>query len=288
MTGFGRSESEDGGPRLTVEIKAINHRYSELQLKLPKRYGALEERLRRRLADALGRGKVEIFVKIEEREGDGKEMRVDNLLALKYHNKIRDLARSLDIPLNLGVAELLALPGVMTIDETEEEIELAWRRLEPPTERALAQILAMRRTEGDRLAEDFARRLVYLEELRRRLLTFAPASVENYRQRLRGRLAELLTQQPVDESRLAQEVAMFADRVGVDEELVRLDSHIRQFQGLLAGEGQVGRKLDFLCQEMNREINTVGSKAHDLGMTRIVIEMKNELEKLREQVQNIA
>lgn len=287
MTGFGRGEVTAGGRQITVEIKSINHRYCEIQVKLPKKYNALEDKLRQYLTGALSRGKIDLFIKMEDREGSGQEMRIDKGLALKYHNEIRDLAASLSIPMNLGVAELIALPGIMAIEEATEEMEGVWQILQAPLNGALGHLIEMRQAEGARIASDFFQRLSYLEELRGQLLAFAPAVVENYRQRLTTRISELLGQQPLDENRLVQEIAMFADRASVDEELVRLDSHFHQFRELLESGQPVGRKLDFLCQEMNREINTVGSKANDLAMTKIVVEVKSELEKLREQVQNI-
>ncbi|MEL7622739.1 MAG: YicC/YloC family endoribonuclease [Clostridiales bacterium] len=287
MTGFGRGEVTAGGRQITVEIKSINHRYCEIQVKLPKKYNPLEDKLRQYLTGALSRGKIDLFIKMEDREGSSQEMRIDKGLALKYHNEIRDLAATLSIPMNLGVAELIALPGIMAIEDATEEMEEVWQILQAPLDGALNHLIEMRQAEGARIASDFFQRLSYLEELRSQLLAFAPAVVENYRQRLTTRISELLGQQPLDENRLIQEIAMFADRASVDEELVRLDSHFRQFRELLDSGQPVGRKLDFLCQEMNREINTVGSKANDLAMTKIVVEVKSELEKLREQVQNI-
>lgn len=287
MTGFGRGEYTAGARQISVEIKSINHRYSEFSIKLPRKYAALEERTRLRLAKVISRGKVDVFIKTEDREGSEREMNIDKGLAAKYHEKIQDLALTLDLPMDLGVSQLIGMPGVMSIDEAAEEIEEVWAQLEKPLEEALEHLLAMRTSEGGRLAGDFLARLDYLEELRARLLAKSPLVVENYRQKLANRIADLLGQQPVDESRLVQEVAMFADRASVDEELVRLDSHFKQFRELVQADQPVGRKLDFLCQEMNREINTTGSKANDLEMTKIVVEMKSELEKLREQVQNI-
>ena len=287
MTGFGRSEFFAGTRQITVEIKSINHRYSEFSIKLPRKYAPLEERVRQRLAKAVSRGKVDVFIKAEEREGSEQEMNIDKALAAKYHEKIQELSRLLELPMDLSVTRLIELPGVMRIQEAAEEPEEVWQQLSVPLEEALAHLLEMRQREGEGLAKDFFARLDYLEELRDRLLARAPLVVEQYRQKLSARIAELMGQLPVEENRLVQEVAMFADRASVDEELVRLESHFRQF-GLLLGETQpVGRKLDFLCQEMNREINTTGSKANDLEMTKIVVEMKSELEKLREQVQNI-
>ena len=287
MTGFGRGEYIMGGKKAITEIKSVNHRYAEIQVRLPRRYSAFEERLKQYIAASLSRGKVDVFIKSEDVESAGQDIRIDKALALKYHDTIRNLAETLDMPMNLAISELIQLPGVLSVEETDEEQEAAWTLLVTAADIALSHVLEMRRAEGGRLAEDFIKRLDYLGGLRLSLMEYAGGVVENYRQRLETRITELMGKQPVDEARLAQEVAMFADKAGVDEELVRLESHFTQFKELLGDDQPVGRKLDFLCQEINREVNTIGSKANDLSMTKIVVEMKSELEKLREQVQNI-
>jgi uncharacterized protein (TIGR00255 family) len=286
MTGFGRGESAQGSVRIAAEIKTVNHRYSEITVKIPKRFIQLEDRIRQHLAASINRGKVDIYIKAEYGD-DGQDVRIDNSLALKYHMKIQDLADSLGIPMDLGVAELITIPGILTIEDSPVELDEIWEVLKPPIDSALAQVLNMRNAEGMRLANDFIARLEYMETLRKNLLDYSPGVVEKYRQRLTARITELMGQIPVDENRLIQEVAMFADRSGVDEELVRLDSHFRQFWELISSDQPVGRQLDFLCQEMNREINTIGSKANDISMTKTVVELKGEVEKLREQAQNI-
>lgn len=287
MTGFGRGDSAAGGHRIVAELRSVNHRYSEIQIKVPKRYYALEERLRQYLAASLSRGKTDLYIKAEYGEGAGQEIRIDKALALKYHEAIWDLANSLEAPMDFSLRDLIALPGVLIAEDAAEEAEEAWLLLKPAVDMAVDQLLEMRRAEGGRLAVDFKKRLDYLAELRESLLEFSRGVVENYRQRLIARIGELTGQPPVDESRLAQEIALFADKAAVDEEMVRLQSHFQQFRELLDEDQPVGRKLDFLCQEIHREINTIGSKANDLAMTKIVVEMKGELEKLREQVQNI-
>ena len=287
MTGYGRGASGAGARQITAEIKAVNHRYCEIQIRLPRKFALLEDRLRQHVSEALDRGKIDLFIKVEDREADNKAVRVDFDLARKQYDTIRELSEILGIAMNFGVAELVALPGIITVEEQEDEPDEVWLMLAEPVDAAIACLLEMRKTEGARLTEDFNRRLDYLEELRQALLAQSPLVVENYRKRLFTRIEELMDRQPVDENRLVQEVAMFADRAGVDEELVRLDSHIKQFRELLIADDAVGRKLDFICQEMFREINTTGSKANDLTMTKTIVEMKSELEKLREQVQNI-
>lgn len=273
--------------QVTVEIKSVNHRYNEIQVKMPRKYTYLEDKARRYVAGALSRGKVDVFIKVEGRSDSDKAMNIDKQMAVKYHNKILDLAEELNIPMDLGISALIQMPGVMAIDESDEEMEAVWAEMKPGIDDAMTQLLAMRQIEGEKLAADFKERLDYLETLRRQLLERSPAVVDNYRERLRSRIKELLEDDAVDENRIAVETALFADRASINEELVRLDSHIHQFHSMLKDKQAVGRKLDFLCQEMNREVNTTGSKANDLEITHIVVEMKSELEKLREQVQNV-
>jgi uncharacterized protein (TIGR00255 family) len=286
MTGFGRGEQVTETKQITIEIKAVNHRYSEVQVKLPRKYALIEEKLRRHVADALSRGKVDVFVKVEERSGVDKGMSIDRDLAVKYYEKIHELAVELALPMDLGVNGVLQLPGVLVLADTEEVSDQVWADFQPALDTALGQMIAMREFEGQKLAVDFQERLAYLETLRLSLIDLAPKVVEAYGERLRQRIQELQAEELVDQNRLAVEIALFADRASVNEELVRLDSHIHQFQSLIKTQG-IGRKLDFLCQEMNREVNTIGSKGNDLEITRIVVELKSELEKLREQVQNV-
>jgi len=287
MTGFGRGEAAAENTHVTVEIKAVNHRYCEIQIKLPRKYIFLEERLRPYISSVLSRGKIDVFVKIEEGPGTDQEMNIDKELALKYHKKILELAKSLDMAMDLNINELIQLPGVLKIEDTEAELDKIWALVQPALDTALAGLVNMRKEEGRKLAADFKERLALIEQYRQKLVNRAPLVVDIYRERLHSRIKELLDDEIVDESRLAVEVALFADRASIDEELVRLDSHIRQFGRMLDESEAVGRKLDFLCQEMNREINTIGSKANDLEITQLVVEVKSELEKLREQVQNI-
>lgn len=287
MTGFGRDEHIGEIKAVTVEIKSVNHRYNEIQVKMPRKYTYLEERVRRYVSAALSRGKVDVFVKVEERADSDKAMNIDKQMAVKYHYKIRELAEELNIPMDLGVTALIQMPGVLALDEADEEMEAVWTEIQPAVDGAVNQLLAMRKIEGEKLSSDFKERLIYLETLRQQLLERSPAVVVNYRERLRARIKELLEAETVDENRIAVETALFADRASINEELVRLDSHIHQFRSMLKEKQAVGRKLDFLCQEMNREVNTTGSKANDLEITHIVVEMKSELEKLREQVQNV-
>ncbi len=287
MTGYGWAVSSGDMRQVTAELKAVNHRYCEVQIKLPKRYGKIEEKLRQYLAEKLDRGKIDLYIKVEAVGENSARLRVDKDLAARYHNAALEIAEEVGVPLNLSAFEMISLPGVISADDDTEDMEAAWNLIGPVVDEALCQLVNARETEGRRLAGDFHGRLTLMEAYRLKLLDYASSVVENYRKRLQARISELLGQQAVDESRLAQEAAMIADRAGVDEELVRLSSHFIQFRELLDADEPVGRKLDFICQEINREINTIGSKANDIQMTKIVVELKSELEKLREQTQNI-
>lgn len=287
MTGFGRGEYTSANKQITVEIKSINHRYSEVIVRLPRQYSALEETIRRLVLAQVSRGRVEVFIKLEKTGSGEQEFQVDKELALNYYRAMKELAAITGAEMNVGIAELSHLPGVLTVEEAEENLEEIQKEIEPALQLALANLLQMRETEGEKLAGDLRDRIDYLEELRNKISEKSPLVVSIYRDKLKSRIKELTDGDVVDENRLALEVALFADKCSIDEELVRLGSHYAQFNSFLREKASTGRKLDFLIQEINREVNTIGSKANDLDITKYVVEMKSELEKLREQVQNI-
>ena len=287
MTGFGRGESGAGESFFAAEIKAVNHRYCEIQIRLPKSYASVEERLRIHLTQELVRGKIELSIKALSAPSRRAALHADSELAAEYYKLVRGLSQHLELPMDLGIAEIISLPGVITADEESVDADEAWALLQGPVDEALDRLVAMRKSEGARLAADFASRIDKMESFRQKLAGYAEGVAEHYSKRLLVRIEDLTGTPPVDEARLAQEVAILADKASVDEELVRLESHFTQFRELVKSDGSVGRQLDFLCQEMNREVNTIGSKAGNIDMTRLVVEMKGELEKLREQVQNI-
>ena len=287
MTGFGRGNYLGKLKQVTVEIKATNHRFAEVQVKLPRQYTALEERIKREVLQQISRGHLEVFVKLEDAGQPVRELQVDKALALAYYKELKELAEAAGLPCEVRVIDLAVLPEVCQLKEPEENMELIWVELLPALQDALANLLEMRRLEGQKLKEDLVSRVAVLRGLRGEIAAKSPLVVRLYRERLAPRLQELLEEGAVDETRLAMEVAIFADRANIDEELVRLESHFAQLEQNLQEENQVGRKIDFLLQEINREVNTIGSKANDLEITQTVVQLKSELEKIREQVQNI-
>jgi len=291
MTGYGAAEPSADGGRWWVEVRSTNHRFLEVVVRLPRELGALEDRVRAAVAERVRRGRVEVLV----REDSGlrpREAVVDTELARRYADALERLRRELGLAEPVTLGALLALPEVVRLEEARPDPEATWEALHPVLQRALERLVDMRTKEGGRLAADLRERLARLESWVERVAQRAEELPRAYAQRLRQRVAELLrsleVDQPPDEARLALEVAAFADRCDVREELVRLRSHLEEARALLEGpDGSVGRKLEFLLQEMQREVNTVGSKAADLEVTRAVVEMKSELEAIREQVQNV-
>ena len=287
MTGFGRGEASGEAGRVTVEIKAVNHRFSEVVFRMPRQFSALEDRGRKLILSKVARGRFEVFVAWEP-SAEARAVKVDKDLALAYYNALRQIAGEIGSNQELSLDTLARLPEVLSVQEGELTDEEIWALLEPALEQAMAGLIAMREREGAVLAADLAGRLDRIEAFRAAAARRAPQVVEEYRQRLTRRLEELLPPtSPVDPQRLAQGVALFADRADITEELQRLASHIDQFRLTLQSDDAVGRKLDLLVQELGREVNTIGSKANDAELTAAVVAAKSELEKIREQVQNL-
>lgn len=287
MTGFGRGENTGRVKQVTVEIKAVNNRFGEVQIRLPYPYVVLEERIKRFILSQLSRGRIDVFIKLKDTNLRPRELQVDKDLAVNYYKTLEDLATITEIPCDVNVLQIAQFPDVLTMCEQEEEIEKIWEDIFPALQEAVAVLLEMRETEGKKLKEDLLERLQFLQHIHAKILAKSPQVVEIYRDKLAARIQELMVEENIDKERLALEVALFADKCNIDEELVRLNSHFLQFAQNLKEDMAVGRKLDFLLQEINREVNTIGSKANDLEITQAVVELKSELEKIREQVQNI-
>jgi uncharacterized protein (TIGR00255 family) len=287
MTAFGRGEAEGDGYRFIVEVRSVNHRFCDVQVKLPRRYGQFEEEMRKRVAASFSRGRIEVGVTADEALEKAEHLTVDVELARTYARLLRDLQKDLGLGGDLRLEALLTFRDIFIIREDEESRGRSWRVLSGALDGAMAECLRMRTEEGANIAADFSKRLQRLEELAGEIEARAPLVVQETRDRLAERIQALLGEVPVDEGRLAQETALLADRSDITEEVVRLRSHVRQFRDQLDSVGPRGRQLEFLLQEMNREVNTIGSKANDLAISRQVIEAKTELERMREQVQNI-
>jgi uncharacterized protein (TIGR00255 family) len=288
MTGFGTAAAEVPGGRMTVEVRSVNHRFSEIQLRLPRDLAPLEDRARALVQERVRRGRVEVIVTRDEAARRGRAVRVDTELAAAYARALRELAHAIGAAGEVTLAQVAALPDVLRLEDERTDAEAAWPGLQQAIRAAADGLIAMREAEGRRLAADLLARIAAVDGLAAAIAARSREVVRAYSQRLRARLAEMLAEVPVDEARLATELAMFAERSDITEELVRLRSHLVQFRQTVADEdGAVGRKLDFILQEMARETNTIGAKANDLEITRAIIDMKSELESLREQVQNV-
>lgn len=287
MTGYGRGIKVTPAYSLTIDIKSINHRYLELYFKIPKAYSFLEDKLRRDLATKVSRGKIEVTVTIEKLLSEEVLVKLNRPLLTSYFNAIAELIDEFNIQGKPDLTTILNLPDVLqTVQPTEDQEQLEVLAGEVLNE-AIDNLLKMRHTEGRQLVVDLQDRLAILSGYRRQLAELSPEMVSDYRIRLSKRIQELTEGIEVDPNRLATEVAIFADKSDINEELVRIESHLCQFQKTLDLNEPIGRKLDFMVQELNREINTIGSKANDLKISQIVIEFKSELEKIREQIQNI-
>lgn len=287
MTGFGTATAQTPGGRLTVEVRSVNHRFSEVQIRLPKDLAPLEDRARAVVQEKVHRGRVEVVITRENGARRTKAVRADLDLASAYAQALREIAGTVGAMGEVTLAQLAVLPEVLRVEDERADIETFWPALESAVTGATDALVAMRTIEGRRMADDLLDRLTALGRLLDGVNERSRDVVRLYSERLRTRLAELLSETPIDEARIVTELALFAERSDISEELVRLRSHLTQFRQTVEEDGAVGRKLEFILQEMGRETNTIGSKANHLDITRAVIAMKTELESLREQVQNI-
>jgi uncharacterized protein (TIGR00255 family) len=287
MTGFGRGECQEESKEFLVEIKTVNHRYSDVFIKMPRQISFLEDKVRDLVSKAISRGKIDVYITFNSFGIDSKCILFDEALAKAYINAVEALRDKFGLKDDITVSLISKYPDVLRVEQAEEDEEKIWSMLKVATENALRSLVSMRENEGEGLKNDLAARTAYIEKVLKEIELRSPDVVKEYKQKLETRIKDLLEQQTIDENRIAMEVAVFADRCSIDEEIVRLGSHLNQMREALSLEQPVGRKLDFLIQEMNREINTIGSKANDLIITRNVVEIKSEIEKLREQVQNI-
>lgn len=287
MTGFGAGRATVGGEEVAVEVRSVNHKFCEVKARLPRELAALETVAQKRVRDTLARGAVDLQVKRVGAQAAGLEPRVDEALARAWVRAYEQVARATGLGGEATLAAIAGLPGVVKLDEASVDLEAAGRALEQAMDQALAALVAMREVEGAAISKDLLARLDRVSALAGELRALGPRALDEYRARFHERIAELARGVAVDPQRLAQEVAIWAERTDVAEELTRLDSHLAQFRSLLQQKEQVGRKLDFLLQEMNREVNTTGSKSQHPDLSSRVVELKAELERVREQVQNV-
>ncbi len=287
MTGYGSGTSETAGKVFTIEVKSVNSRYSDFNIKLPRVYTFLEDPLRKKAAEKINRGKVDIYVNVESGDEGDSVVTVNKSLAKAYLDALHNLSSELEIGSNANAETFLRIPDIFTVEKAPEDTEAITSAAVEALSMALDGFDSMRIAEGKKLVSDLKEHLVFISNATEEIEVRSPKIVDEYRVRIDERVRDILGSATYDETRLLTEVAIFADKVNVNEEIVRLKSHIAQFNQMLDDGGSVGRKIDFLIQEMNREINTIGSKSNDLDIAKIVIDVKAEIEKLREQIQNV-
>ena len=288
MTGFGMGEYKDDKYNISVECKTINHKYLDVNPRLPRKVSFLEDRLRQLVKDYISRGRVDMFIKFDTVSSSGAKLVYDEDLAKQYFEILKRTKDGFDLKQEINPVEISKFPEIVSVTEAEDDEEILWNALREASEKALMSLSNMRKEEGTKLEKDIIERSNLLEKYIDDVERFSDTVVEDYRSRLNQRIGEILENPAlVDEARLAQEVAIYADKSSITEEIVRFRSHINQLRNTIVNDDSIGRKLDFLIQEMNREVNTIGSKSSAIDITNLVIQIKAELEKIREQVQNI-
>jgi uncharacterized protein (TIGR00255 family) len=290
MTGFGRGQVVLADRKCNIEIKSINSKYCDLQIRLPRTLNGLENRIRESVTKALNRGKIDVFIYFEDNREDSKTVTVDLPLVKAYQHALQEISALIGYNGEISASQIAKMNDVLQVQSVQLDEEETWLLVSEALDAALDALCVMRGSEGGALVRDIMDKCGVMEWTRQQVLARAPFVSQEYRTRLRQRIMDLagdLVKELLDEQRLAMEVAIFADKCAIDEELVRLASHIAQLESTLQEDQAVGKKLDFILQEMNREINTIGSKANDITITKCVVEMKTELEKIREQIQNI-
>ena len=286
MTGYGKSNMSKNLREYQVEIKSVNHRYLDVSIKMPRSLSYLEEEIKKAVSAKLTRGKVDVFITFNNNSLEGRDIKINTEIARMYIKELRNLAESEGIVADIPVTEISKLPDVLTIQNNQDDETIKNELLEV-TNKAIENLVEMRKVEGEKIAQDLLERIQDIEGKVKKISSLSTGLIEDYVVKLNTRIKELLQDQEIDEARLAQEVVIYADKCSIEEEVTRLNSHIYQFRDLLNSNEAVGKKLDFMIQEMNRETNTIGSKANNLEITNEVINMKTQLENIREQVQNI-
>lgn len=287
MTGYGRAEVLVNGRNILVEIRSVNHRYFEFSCRSPRAYGFLESRLKTYLQGKLSRGKVDVNVSIQTVEGSSASVQVNRELAASYVQALRALEEPLGLRDDLSLSVISRFSDIFTVNKETEDEDTVWADVLQVADEATGRFVQMRETEGAKMKEDVESRLDFILQAVEQVEARSPKTVEEYRARLYNKMSEVLGNTQIDEQRILTEAALYAEKIAVSEETVRLRSHVGQLRAILAQGGPVGRKLDFLIQECNRETNTIGSKAQDIEIARIVVDIKSEIEKIREQIQNI-
>lgn len=287
MTGYGKSTLEINSRKYQVEIKSLNHRYLDISIRMPKQLSYLEETIKQQISSKISRGKIDVFISWENNSIEGRTIKINTELAKAYIEELRKLAKEENLSDNIEVNDIVKYPDVLIVQENQED-ETIKNEIVEVVNKAVNNLVEMKQTEGIKIAEDLQKRLDYIQEEVNKVKEFSTGLINEYIVKLEERIKELLpNNQEIDKNRLMQEVVIYADKCSIEEEVTRLNSHIGQFKEFLKSDEAVGKKLDFIIQEMNRETNTIGSKSNNLNITNGVIDMKTEIENLREQVQNI-
>lgn len=286
MTGYGRAKLSKDDREYQIEIKSVNHRYLDISVRIPKQLSYLEETIKKEIAKKVKRGKIDVFVTFENNSLEGKEIKINTELAKAYIDELKKLAEKENILSDIQVTEISQYPDVLNIQSSQDDEKITEEVLETITI-ATDNLVQMRETEGNKISEDLLKRLNTINRKLEKIAKLSTGLIEEYVVKLEERIKEILKNQEIDKARLTQEVVIYADKCSIEEEVTRLNSHISQFKNLLNSNEAIGKKLDFIIQEMNRETNTIGSKANNLEITNGVIDIKTEIENIREQVQNI-
>ena len=287
MTGYGSAKGSVEGQEITVELKSVNNRYLDCSVRLPRNFLFAEDTVKQAVSAGVSRGKVDVFVSAQASQYSGKVVSVNEELARGYRDAVARIAETLGLESGLNAFSLARFPDVLTVERRELNKDKAAAALSEITAKAVEEFNAMREREGERLRRDMLGKLETIEGLVSVVEERSPQTVKEYRERLEARLRDILADRSLDEQRVITEAAIFADRTAVDEETVRLRSHIAQFRTMLEEGSPIGRKMDFLVQEFNRESNTIGSKCSDASLAKVVVDLKSEIEKIREQLQNV-
>ena len=287
MTGYGRASLEKENRNYQIEMKSVNHKYSDITIKLPKTLTYLEDKMKKQIGASISRGKVDVFVSFENNSGEGKDIIVNHEMVKKYMDAFYTLAEENQLALSIPVTEVIKLPEVLSVQTIETKEDVIEQEVMACLQEAIQHFVEMREVEGNKIKEDLLDRVEQVEKEILKFSEYSAGLVEEYVVKLRQRVKDMLQSDEIEESRIAQEAVIFADRTSIEEEVTRLKSHVMQMKNLLEEKKPVGKKMDFLIQEMNREVNTIGSKSANLEITNLVIDLKTMLEDIREQIQNI-
>ena len=288
MTGFGRGEFKNDNYHFLIECKTINHKYCDINVRLPRKISFLEDKIRNYVKNFVKRGRVDLYIKLDLIGSEDVNLKFDDKLATQYVNILKEIKDKFDLQDDISVMNVAKFPEIVKCEEKEEDEDLYWSMLKEALDMSMEKLTQMRKEEGEKLAIDTIERCDILANLIDEIEKYSNTVVDEYREKLNNRISEILENPSIiDENRLAQEVAIFADKSSITEEIVRFRSHIEQLRKTVEKNDSIGRKIDFLIQEMNREVNTTGSKSSNINITNLVVEVKSELEKIREQIQNI-